>query len=260
MKWFFATVFVLLLLLILAIYKAPASLVPLAIQEAETRGLLQQHAPRLILAETSGTVWQGEAAKAQLLIDGAILELGRLSWQLDALSLLEKKPLLQLFTNASTHKMQARISATEQGEVTINAMEGRLPISLLEPWFPMLVKGDIAFVIDHVIFNPQQLLALDGVLNFEYVDWLGGEYDMPLGSYLAQLSLDEKNDIQIQLNDYGATLGIDGMLSISPTGNYHFNASLQPQDGLAPEVAQSITWFGKKNAQGEILINRRGRL
>ena len=260
MKWFAATIVILLLLLALAVYRAPASLVPLALQEIETRGLLQQGFPKLTLSTTSGTVWQGQAAGAQLLIDGVVLELGQLNWQLSPLSLLDKKPALHIASDASTHKIQAHVSATEHGEVTVKAMEGHLPISLLEPWFPMLVKGDIAFVVDHVIFNPQQVLALDGVLNFEYVDWLGGEYDMPLGSYLAQLSLDEKNDIHIQLNDYGATLGIEGFLSISPAGTYHFNASLQPRDGLAPEVAQSITWFGKRNAQGDVLVNRRGRL
>ena len=260
MKWLFATLAVLLLLLAAAVYRAPASLVPMALQEIEARGLLQQGAPQLRLPTTSGTVWRGAAENAQLLIDGSLLELGTLSWQLNPMSLLDKKPALQISSDAGTHKIQAHITATEQGEVTVTAMEGRLPIALLEPWFPMLVKGDIAFVVDHVIFNPQQLLALDGVLNFEYVDWLGGDYDMPLGSYMAQLSLNDQNDVHIQLNDYGATLGIDGYLSISPVGNYHFHANLEPRDGLAPEVAQSVSWFGKKNADGIILVNRRGRL
>ncbi|MEE8059260.1 MAG: type II secretion system protein N [Pseudomonadales bacterium] len=258
MKGFFATFFAVLIVLVLAILNAPASLVPMALQEVEARGLLQPGAPKLTLSQTSGTVWEGEAAQAVLLVDGVPLALGKLSWQLSLMSLLEKNPSLQLFAQAADHQLQALISATEQGEVTIRHIEGNLPISLLEPWFPMLIKGEVAFVIDHLVFDPRQLLALDGVLNFEYVDWLGGEYDIPLGSYLVQLSLDDKKNIMLQLNDFSATLGIDGFVLISQQGSYHFNATLFPRENLAPEIAQSITWFGKKDEQGNVRINKRG--
>ena len=41
----------------------------------------------------------------------------------------------------------------------------------------------------------------------------------------------QRVDIMIQLNDFSATLGIDGFLSISPQGAYHFNATLIPRSG-----------------------------
>ena len=82
---------------------------------------------------------------------------------------------------------------------------------------------------------------------------------MPLGSYMAQLSLDDSNQISIQLNDFSATLGVDGYLTLNPRGSYHFDATLTPRSGLAPEIAQSIVWFGKKDRQGNVLINKRGQ-
>jgi hypothetical protein len=259
MKVFFTTLALLLMIVLLALYQAPAALVPLALQEVKARGLLQPGVPELSLGATRGTVWQGEADNAHLQLGTNRLPLGKLSWSLKPQSLWKKKPELQLAISAPDHQMQATVSANRLGEVTVHGFEGRFPIAKLEPWMPLLVKGDVAFVIDHLIFTQQQLLALDGAMSLEYVDWLGGEYDMPLGSYMAQLSLDNKNNIMIELHDFAATLGLNGFLSISPQGHYHFNVTLQPRDGLAPEVAQSVVWLGKKNLQGDILINQRGR-
>lgn len=258
MKWFFATIFTLLLVLFLAIANAPASLVPLALEEVEARGLVPAGVPKFTLSQTSGSIWNGESAETTLLIDGVTLELGRFSWELGFMALLDKKLSLQIAIQTPEMQLQTLIMATEQGEVTLKNTEGRLPMSQFEPWFPMLVKGEIAFVLDHVVFNTRQLLALDGILNLEYVDWLGGEYDTPLGSYMAQISMSEKNDVLIQLNDFDATLGIDGLVTINPTGAYDFQATLFPRSGLVPDVAQTINFFGRRDAQGNIEVRKRG--
>ena len=260
MKWFFAVVVSVVLLLLLAIALAPAHLIVLALQEVEARGLLPASAPRLTLGQTSGSIWWGEAADSQLLIDGVTVTLGTVSWKLNPMSLLNRAPSVHLAMQAPDLQLQLQITATEQAEVTLQNVEGRFPMSLFEPWVPMLVKGDIAFVVDHAVFNTRQILALDGVLNLEYVDWLGGDSDMALGSYMAQMYLTEKSEVMIQINDFGASLGIDGSILISPTGSYHFNALLFPRSDLAPEVAQAIRWVGRPDNEGNITVNKRGEL
>jgi hypothetical protein len=96
------------------------------------------------------------------------------------------------------------------------------------------------------------------VVNLEYVDWLMGDYAMPLGSYMAQIYL-EQQDVQVKINDYGASLGVDGLLTINPAGSYRFNATLMPRDGLAPEVTQSIAYLGRRQADGSVLVTQAGR-
>ena len=258
MKWFFSLLLGLLVVISLVVLRAPASLVPKLLAEAETRQLLPPDAPRLKLMETSGTIWDGVAAKSELTIDKVTLDLGEFSWQLDMLALLDKRLVLQLAANAVDHQLAATIVAVNETDLNIHDVEGRLPISKLEPWLPMLVKGDIAFVIDHIELKQQRLTAIDGVLNLEYVDWLGGDKDMPLGSYMAQIYL-QQNNVQVQLNDFAASLGVNGLLSVAPSGSYTFKATLQPRSGLAPEVAETLGWLGKRSANGDVIINRRGR-
>ena len=169
-----------------------------------------------------------------------------------------KKLVLNLQTSAEQLQLKGIAEVDETQQIKFSNVEGALPLSLLEPWFPLVVKGDMAFVIDQVVANPKGLIELDGIVNLEYVDWLGGDQPMPLGSYLAQLSLAENRDVFIQLNDLGAALGIDGFLQFSLFGRYHFKAQLQPRAGLAPEVATSISWLGKQDGQGNVLIDTKG--
>ena len=242
----------------LAIANAPASLIPLALDELEKRQLLAPNLPVLALTDLEGTVWQGQANQAVITIDGEEIPLGVLSWQFEPLSLLDRTAVVHVKADAPEHQLQATVIASDTDTVTINNLEGRLPISLLEPWVPMLVRGDIVFIFDHIVAG-QQLLAIDGLLNAESVVWLGGSYEMPLGSYMMQIFLQD-NQVHIDINDFNASLGMSGVLLLNlAKGTYQFDAILQARPELAPEVAESIAWFGKRNNQGDIVLKNRGR-
>lgn len=258
MKKFLLFIFIICVLISIAVARAPASLIPHALSEIEARGLMQPEAPKIYLTDTSGTIWEGKAGNAVLELNGGKIDLGVMTWSLDFFSLLKREPVLQVLATAPEQRVTAKIKANEQGIVTVNDIEGRLPIDIFEPWVPMLVKGEMAFVLDHLVFTSQELLAIDGVLNLEYVDWLGGDFPMPLGSYMAEISKPQ-TDVLVVLNDFSATLGIDGQVSINPAGVYQFNAMLEPREGLAPEVYESLRWFGKRQPNGDVLIKSRGK-
>lgn len=255
LKWFFGSIVVLLLLIVLIVVNIPASMLELGLQRVK----LPPDAPKLQLSGASGTIWKGEAEDASLQLGDIFLPLGRLTWDFNLASVFEREPRLWISSVASEHQLQASISITEEGVISLRGVEGRLPIAMLESWLPLLVKGDLAFVIDHIIFTTEQLMAVDGVLNLENVSWLGGQHDMLLGSYMAQMSLNDEKNLLVQLNDFGATLGIDGNLVVSPKGAYFFKATLYPREGLAPEVAQSVGWLGREDGMGDIRISNNGR-
>ena len=62
---------------------------------------------------------------------------------------------------------------------------------------------------------------------------------MPLGSYMAHI-YQQENQVRVQFDDFDATLGMDGLMSIEPDGNYTFDAILQPREGLAAEVREPV--------------------
>jgi len=248
-----------LLGLVTGLVLLPATVVPLAIDYATERGLIAHNSPKIAFTQLSGTLWDGHSTNAVLTVDGGTIDLGSLNWQLDAKTLLQRSLSVQLQTSTRDQQLQAHIVADEQGTIIIESAEGHLQVALLEPWIPLLVGGKLAFVIDHWVFQDNKLVDLSGVLNFESLDWLGGDQAMALGSYLAHLSM-RGSQMVVDIDDFDASLGVAGSIVLNPSGSYHFAARLQLREALAPEVAESIAWFGKKASNGDILIDSRGSL
>jgi hypothetical protein len=258
-KWSFIVAIVTVVLISVFIINAPASLTPQLFAYSKQQGMIAEDSPQLEFFELSGTLWKGKAEKAVLLIGNNRLDLGQFSWKVDVVKILDRKIAILINSSAPGQVLQGEVSFFQSGEIEVKNAEGHFPVSLMEPWIPLLIQGKLAFVIDHWIFTPHELIALDGILNLEQADWLGGDKDMPLGSYMAQLSMEQEN-LHIRVNDFSATLGVNGLITVNSSSDYRFKAILQPREGLAPEVAESILWFGKRGLNGDILIDRRGRL
>lgn len=259
MRWFLYGVVTLVVVLVIGWFNIPASVIPPVLQELKTRNMLPANAPILQLGETSGTIWSGEASGSTLQIDGVALDLEQLQWTLAMWPLFSGKAVLDVSTTSDELAAKARVQVDGEGHTIVEQLEGRLPVTTLEPWMPMLVTGDIAFFLQRIEFTPARLLALNGIMNFEYIDWVGADYNMPLGSYLAELSLMDDQVISVVISDLEALLGITGTLTINRGGRYHFDALLLPRRGLAPEVNQSIRWFGRVDGSGNVVINTRGQ-
>ena len=106
MKALLIAITVIVLVGVIAVVNAPAALVPMALEELEKRHLMAANAPKVSLAELEGTVWSGQSNQAVITIDGEAIPLGVLSWQLEALSLLDNKPVIHLTTRAPEHSLQ----------------------------------------------------------------------------------------------------------------------------------------------------------
>lgn len=259
LKWLLIIVFVLLSVLVISAAFLPATLIPRAMDYASSNGLIANPSIELDLSQLSGTLWNARAEQAQLTIDHGTVDLGRLDWQLDPFSLLDSLLSIHIQTNAKDHQLDLFIVANAKGEILIEKAEGHLPIALLEPWIPLLIDGELKFIIDHWLFSEEKLIDINGLLSLENSHWLGGDQIMPLGSYMAHLSMQD-DIIAIKIDDFNAALAVDGSIDVNSNGNYHFKALLHARDELAPEVAESILWFGEKNTNGDIVINRRGSL
>lgn len=259
MRWFLLTVVAVIVILVVAFFRMPASVVGVLLTEAESRQLLPPDTPKVSLADFDGTLWRGRAGKSAVLIDGVRVDLGEVNWTLGKVSLLRGAPLVDFTTRSTEIHLKGTVSVDKNSRVAIRGVEGRAPVSVLEPWMPLLVTGDIAFFIDSAVFVANRPESLNGLINLEYIDWVGADYNMPLGSYMAEVSLIDHNRVSVVINDLQARLGLTGTLNIDLQGHYQFQARLQPRPELAPEVATAIRWLGRDDGRGSVLINRRGR-
>lgn len=253
-SWLIGVVVALIVFIGFIVVTAPAKLfVP----------LLALTVPQLQLASPSGTVWQGKSSQAYWRVNGSALDLGALEWSLSARSLLALKPRVQLKSQSLGHRLELLFTVDRQRKLQLSHFIGRLPLSMLEPWLPLLIAGNIDVLIDDLIVDlsdPQQprIISLGGLINLQQAVWLVGDGDMLLGDYQADISLQEQI-VAVDLSDHNAGLSLNGLLSIDLSGSYKLQAKLTPQPQLAAEISQSVKWLGKGDKNGSVLLSRQGR-
>lgn len=230
------------------LWTAPAQLLPLA---------LQRWLPSVQLLAVEGTLWHGRAGNTMINFKGYHVPLGDTTWQLQPLSLFTLSPKIRMTTQASTHHMTGDVSWSATGHWRAKDFNMHFPLGLLDYWWPNLVTGKATIVLNQLDIVADRIERLDGAIDLHDVVWTGGDYLMPLGDYRAIVSLSDQT-VTIALHDIDARLAIEGLLVFTPGSTYRFEATLQGSKDLAPEVMQTLQFFGKKGPDGVIVISRSG--
>ena len=219
--------------------------------------LVHRTVPQLWLAEAQGSFWQGRVSKAIVTVDGSSIDLGRLEWSLKPLSLFYLQPALELTVEKPRQTLAASLSIGFGG-VRLSNVQGELPLALAQSWVPLLINGHVFYDIEAVTFSGGELESIHGKLNLRDVIWQGGDELMPLGDYQANIEGQEQV-IDIKVSDQQARLGIEGDVQVKMTGGYSVRVQMSPQASLHESIIQSLSWIGKPQANGEVLIDRKGR-
>ena len=241
--------FCIFLYILFLVYNAPARLISTPIA---------QYAPQVSITQYNGTVWQGCGQQSGVTVNNAYLYIGDICWQIDFSSFLDLEPTILLTTQAASHNLYGEVSVAPSGLVNVSNLSINFPLALLEPWVPLLVSGQMAVNIDTLELTPQQVTDVVGDLALTNVVWLGADDDMVLGDYSAELIFLENQDLRVDVIDQDAALGIQGDVTLSKLGRYKAEVELFPRDGLAPEITNSLRFFGKRNAVGNIVVKDSG--
>ncbi|MCR8923246.1 type II secretion system protein N [Dasania sp. GY-MA-18] len=228
---------------------APASLLTL---------LLKDTLPKLWLSEAKGSFWQGEVDQAIIKVNGGSLSLGKVQWSLKPSSLLLLSPTIELKTLAPGQSLIATASAYPNGKLQLANLRGEFPLSILEPWVPLLMSGQVFFDIAKLTLKDNAVTQLQGRINLRDTVWRGGDVPMPLGHYQADISSDDKA-ISVLLSDQKAQLGLQGSINAMLAGQYQMALSLSATQGLNPAVIKSVAWLGKKQGDSVVVIKRSGQ-
>lgn len=241
-KIFFVCFFLLLL-----IARAPASLL---------NQLVAGYYPALQLSAAEGSVWRGKVANAGLAVNGSYLPVGELQWQFHPWSFLVFQPAMSIESDWPGQQVSMRLAIGFSG-LSISELRAEFPLSIIEPWAPLLVKGRAFVAIDELQLSSDSLLHAEGLIHLRELLWLGGDVHMPLGNYQTDVTTDKKI-ITLNLQDNQANLGLTGDVKVKPGGDYEINLRAQARENLNPAVIKTLSFMGKKQADGDIVIKRSG--
>lgn len=236
-----------------------------------------QASPMFKLANISGSVWSGKAGVA--MIQGQPLE--NVEWSLRPWSLLFGEVGLswrfQLPAGNEDkvlgHKVNAPFGGREgalgygqgtmalglDGSIAFSSLEARLPASLIAKLAnasALRPTGAVSLNLRDVVWDGQSLLSVDG-----RVVWHGAGISLlkPLSLGDQSLTLETVDDaVKGVLSDGGGPLSLDGLLTLTPEGQYDFNGSLAARN--APDLERALRSLGRPGADGKIKLKRSGSL
>lgn len=250
MIWLKRALLLFLLYLLFLIWSAPATLL---------RPLFNYWLPQVQLGQLDGSLWQGSATPVLLTIGETGLYLGKVEWRLAPWSVLSLQPQLSLRSKADTHYANLQLQLNTAGELSLHDSDAAFPLALLEPWYPLLLTGDVEIVVDQLRLSQQELLALDARAWLRNTDWRFGSQPQLLGDYQAILYPLDTQTLQVDITDMDAYLGLTGSITADASRRYELTALLLPSESLAPEVKKSLQLFYPPDRRGESRIRLQGR-
>lgn len=201
------------------------------------------------LAQTSGTLWQGEARQASW--HG--VELAYLRWEFGFSSWLPGWHIA--FNDPSGLRGQAWL----HGLNDVVVREGRLAAPArtigqrLASGIPLEARGQVVLTLPEARFNAggcRQMTA-------STVQWRDAALSSPAGSLeLAQvngkLSCTPAGELAVALTQDSHQLSLTGQGVLTPDGRYTFNGTLQPRQATPALLMLLVAQNGRKDEQGRI--------
>jgi len=212
---------------------------------------------KVSLQGLSGTLWAGQAAQARI----ANFNLGKLNWNLNLLSLLGGKLGVELLTESTDSRIEARAKAGLDQMLYLDKLQGKIPAQMLMPLFygfPIAISGQITADIKHAEVKQGKRIDVDGKMV-----WYGAALTAPQAVELGDLFVairPDKDGSKLLLSDQGGPLTLDGTIQVKHNGQYKLNIYLGTRDNSQPALTNGLKMMGRTNPQGKVLVSRTGRL
>lgn len=249
--WRWRVVLAALLFLFVVFSRAPASLLI----------HVSNGVPQLWMAMPTGTLWHGRSPQMAVIVGGGAVDLGEVEWRLSPWSLLLLNPQLELDSRRGSQRLSLQARVSPLGAVSLTDIDGRLPLSIAEPWLPLLIDGQLQIDVPQLALNSSGITDIAGELVLANAVWQGADMPMALGEYHIALSF-PGDRVNADISDRGAKLAAKGTLvagmSGDSAGQYQLNVNLRAAPGLAPEIGKSIGWLGSKQSDGSVLVKQSG--
>ena len=211
----------------------------------------------VVLTTLSGSIWSGKAGASRI---GSQM-FDSLQWRFHPLSLFLGKIEVQWEFRVEEGYGKGNTGMNLMGKVYMNKVDGLLPmmpIAKLARMDALKPGGALGVNLDSVQLKGQVPTNITGNLT-----WHTAEVTllkpMPLGNL--SVSFETADDtIKGVLSDDGGPLQVQGLVSLTPAGDYDLNLSLGVRDPKQTDLANALRSLGRPDNSGKYKIKRSGKL
>ncbi len=249
----------LLLTVFLVVRNFPATWVFYAVQKA---------APGLQVSGVSGSLWGGEAEYSQWVDKGHTVPLGKLQWELEALSLLSLSPCANFSALAQSQTIKGNACySVLSGKVVAEEIDISLPVARVAPFFSVDLDGTVDAYIQKATWQNQQLGETELNFLWQRASLFNGNMWVPLGSIQGSATDDGNGGLSSQLNHVEDAqqrtavplkLNIDASLTqlAAAQPKIQVNGNVTPDPGNAA-LKQMLQFVGEPTGDGSYRIDIR---
>jgi hypothetical protein len=225
----------------IALVTLPARLLPLFVDPDQVR-----------LSGLSGTLLKGHAARALVQTPAGFLHLGRLAWDVDAMSLLVLAPALEVRTAWGGQRVAARVQSRRGGEVDVRDLEATIDAQLLRTLAPLAVDGRLSLQFDHVDFVGDLPRAASGRLVWQDALWRTATQEHLLGTYVAEVSSSD-GTLRAAIDTVSGPVSARGAATLQGS-RYDLDLAISGRERvLAPEVERALRLFATPDEDSYLL-------
>lgn len=217
---------------------------------------LGNNADQFVLYDVQGPWWSGEASGASF----GPVQFEKFAWSFRPLSLLLGKVSASIQCKVDDGFIRGNISKGFN-TLTLHKVDLRLPLNLLDGLsgqFGVGIDGYFSSKMKRIKIEKGSLVAADGTLV-----WNGAGMSSPqqltLGDYKANF-VTEKDAVRFTFTDSGGPLKAEGVLQVSPNGNYTFSGTFVAVDKEQPTITDMLSLLGKIDDNGKLTLSRSGKI
>lgn len=206
----------------------------------------------------SGTLWEG---KAQTL-SYEQKAIGSFSWQLSPWGLTIGSLGMEAQLQTPGGYLDAELTAGFDYDADIEALEGRLPVMEVLPYFvrlPVVMDGMVSVNAQELLLREGRPYSVEGGKLVWHQAAVVAPIAMELGDLVAEV-VQVGEGITLELKDMGGPLKLDGRLGISPDGEWQLTLALGTNPGAPAELRQMLNTLGSPDGQGMVARTLSGTL
>lgn len=204
--------------------------------------------PQVKLDGVSGTVWEGEAARARWQATNGDVYLGHLQWKLSFWSLVTFEPAVALATEWGPQQIAMTAVLLGGRGLSLRNVDVSIDARLLRKFAPLFIGGQINLDATELRWENDAFVTASGRALWERAVWTSYRGDVPLGTYAMDFEMQGQQIVSKVITIEGQ-LQAEGMLSLSEkqyTVDLQLSGPAVNQEGLR----DSFKLFGVETAEG----------
>ena len=199
-------------------------------------------------AELSGTVWDGSCAG----LVAQNIQVGDVTWQLKAASLLRSKLAGHLDVVRGTNFVRGDVEAASGGTITARNLQVDMPLDpTLIPQLPRDLSGLVRATLQSIHIEKGAITSVQGVVEAHDLVQRSNGQRLALGDYsLTFPAADPSQEPVGQLQSLSGPLNVQGTLRLTREPGFALEGLVSSGPTASPELTRQLAYLGSPDAQG----------